>query len=238
MKHSIRLTESNLVHLVPYINNNILSNRSKWALVGGYVRDTLISNLIDKKIYSPDIDIAVFGKIPELKQNEEIIEINKNTFGGLKVKTRKYGYIDIWSIDNIQDNIVEKSVWENYLDKIDFSINSIVFAYPELKLFLHNDWFNSFNNRLVSKLYQSSPMPDIQLVRAIALTINLSSKTGRIFSTNKEIKKELSRLLIYGDEATYNKLIDYASNKISKNRWSQNVLSELTEIKVSDESFV
>jgi hypothetical protein len=237
MKEAIKLTENYLESLVPYVNNNILSGEFKWAFVGGFVRDTLMSFLLDKEITSPDIDIAVFGELPKLSLNDEITNIRHNTFGGIKVHSSKYGNIDIWSLNCFYDDKSKNIDWIDYLTKIDFSINSVVYSYPELKLFLHREWFFSFENRKVSVLYENSPSPELQLIRAIALASKLSLETGVYFKTSQGILNKLNALLKNKNINSYQKLIDYTTDKVITKRWPDSVLTELLDLKISIESY-
>jgi|ERR1035437_394402 hypothetical protein len=233
MKKAIKLTENYLESYSSYFNDIFPFENLKWAFVGGFVRDTLISFLLGKKISSPDIDIALIGELPHLEENNEILNINKNTFGGLKVKTKKYGNIDIWNPQKFFKNREKEIDWGNYLMKIDFSINSILFSYPEHKLYLHNDWIKSYKNRQISELYEYSPSPDLQLIRAMALTINLSAKTGLSFHTSKVILDKMSNLLMDYDNPSFAKILEYTTEKIIIERWPDSVLRGILDLKVS-----
>lgn len=235
MKQAIESAEKQLKYLVPYLNSNIPFVNSEWAIVGGFVRDTLISKFIGAKIISADIDIAVLGKLPKVRLNNEIIEITDNSFGGLKIKTLKYGYIDIWSVNVNQRKSNNTSLWIDYLDHIDFSINSIIFTYPKQKIYMHKNWFISFKHRLISQLNESSPSPDLQLIRAIALTKTLSLKTGLKFSTNSITINKLQNVLSIGEISSYHNMLDYTVDKVIKNRWPDNVLNELIDLKLASE---
>jgi len=232
MKRSIRNTENQLKYLIPYINKNISLSRKNWALVGGYVRDSLISSILKRKIDSPDIDIAVLGNFPRIELNNEIIKINKNTFGGLKIYSRKYGEIDLWKVDYGEQKEDIVRIWEDYLYKIDFGINSIIFIYPDQKIMLHKNWSKWFENRTISKLYELSKYSDIQLIRAFALSVNLSKKTGVEFHTSKKIKDELNYFLGLHNKDVYDSIMNYTIEKIRRKRWSYCVLRELEELKI------
>jgi hypothetical protein len=233
MKQAIESAEKQLKYLVPYLNTNILFANSEWAIVGGFVRDTLISKYLGGNLLSADIDIAVIGDLPKVCLNKEIIGISNNSFGGLKIETVKYGFIDIWSVNKNQNKRTNESQWMDYLDHIDFSINSIIFTYPYQKIFMHKRWLNSFKRRLISQLNEASPSPDLQLVRALALSKTLSLKTGLSFSTNTITINRLQNLLSTGDISSYHTILNYTVDKVIKNRWPDKVLDELIDLKIA-----
>jgi len=214
-----------LESIIPYLQKNVFHGIDNWAVVGGFVRDSIISNVSRGKISSPDIDVAIIGHLPTLVINKEILDISLNTFGGMKINTRRYGIVDIWKIKGSK-NVDPNTQWTRYLNEIDFSINSALYAIPEHKFYIHKEFSKALIDKKVSRLSSKSPKKHLQNIRAFALAQGLSLKTGDTYDVSDPLLRELNKI----SKLKKRKALKYANKKVFEKRWPASVVSKLTSI--------
>jgi hypothetical protein len=200
----------------------------KWAIVGGAVRDLLLSKQPAQcklRIDFPDIDIAVdrpvFGRHFENFGTElfEGLRVHTNSFGGLKLESEFSGTVDVWSWESKKSRLA-KSALRRRLNQVDFGINAVAYLWPDNELIIHPRWFDDLKGQLVEKLAEQSPKPQFQPTRACALAVKLAKLTHTRFELGKSIRADLRHLLGSG-EKDLSIALDYLVEKITNKRWCE-----------------
>jgi hypothetical protein len=244
---AIESVEERLSEISPRINHALNLKGRHWAIVGGFVRDLIISLYYKIDVPSPDVDIALIGRYPEYKRNNHISVMQKNTFGGLKFISSAFGEIDLWTLKGHKNGkchniskpkniskpvrrtgVASKNIgsnrsivlWEKYLRDIDFNINTVLYAYPEKRIIINKEkWLSFLEYQNIEINSNRSPYPHLQPIRAFALAIKLSSLTNQNFRISNQLECSLKEYSF-----KKNKIIkDYIEKKIESKRWREQV---------------
>jgi hypothetical protein len=249
LQTAIENVEEKLAEICPQINRILNLEKRHWAIVGGFVRDLIISSYYKVDIPSPDVDIALIGRCPEFKKEEHINIMQENTFGGLKIISSVLGEIDLWSLNSHKSwkcyNIsksknITKSLkrtattskitglnknkyivlWEKYLRDIDFNANTVLYAYPEKRIIINEKKLFSFLEYQNIEINNiRSPYPYLQPIRALALAEKLSCLTSQNFRISEQLECSLRE---YGHKQ--DQIInDYIKKKIKYKKWSEQI---------------
>lgn len=215
----------------------IIGKNRHWAIVGGAVRDTLISiyghNLLPLIPWS-DIDIAVIqhtSKVQlECNESKDLI-INWNHFGGLKLIHRELGEIDVWAWDNIAKNNIF-DFWVQKLESVDFGLNAVAFIWPECRIIKHPQWEKDLQKVTVDKLYANSPRRELQPLRALALMEKLSDiLDSRVkIRLGQKIRDDLKWLIESSNFEQVHETLIYLKRKLETRRWKYSIVSKLQEM--------
>ena len=198
----------------------------KWAIVGGAVRDLLLSKRPEQcrlRIDFPDIDIAVDRPVHGAHFESFVTElfeglsVHTNTFGGLKLESEFSGTVDVWSWESKKSRLVKGALLRR-LDRVDFGINAVAFLWPDNELVIHPRWFTDLEHKVVEKLATRSAKPQLQPIRACALAVKLAKLTNNQFNLGKSIRADLRSLLGDG-EIELSVALDYLVEKIVNKRW-------------------
>jgi hypothetical protein len=208
----------------------VIGPRRRWAIVGGAVRDALLSAHIEARtLFDPwqDIDVAVGGRTAApLKINHRgHFTMRRNSFGGLKLQGDKTGTVDIW---RWPDGDGKRGVsWIEKLELIDFGLNAVVFLWPEAEIIVHPRWIKDLKRRTIEKLSDASIDTGVQVVRAIALKVKLELLSGESFQLGERILADLSWLVARAghDEALH--ALRYLRGKTEERRWSTTAFDNL-----------
>lgn len=111
------------------------------CVVGGAVRDTVLGYLTGHNCDFKDIDIMVSAPLTNIDKYPGLLSVNKNTFGGTKLRTRDFGEIDIWHYD---DN-TRHSVMRYF----DFNCNSLYYDYVTRQLLVSNQFQNFVKSNIL-----------------------------------------------------------------------------------------
>ncbi|MDR0443427.1 MAG: hypothetical protein LBH44_08490 [Treponema sp.] len=249
LQTAIESVEDKLSKVSFQINQVLDLKERQWAIVGGFVRDLIISVYYKVEVPSPDVDIALMGRYPEYKMNEYISAMQKNTFGSLKIISSTLGEIDLWTLKshiNGKYHYISKSknasksvkrvgavskaaclnrnknidTWKKYLRYIDFNANTVLYAYPEKRIIINKEkWLSLLEYQNIEINYTHSPYPYLQPIRALALAVKLSSLTSQNFRISNQLERSL-REYSYRQNKTIN---DYIEKKIKCQKWGEQV---------------
>jgi len=210
----------------------VLGPDQTWAVVGGAVRDCLITEHPCTKILFrpwPDVDVAVasdeFCVDEHLSEIQDMdFSIQHNSFGGWKVSSEDTGELDIWKVklDRPASGLSER--WLSYLDNVDFAINAVAFTWPECEIVVHPRWHDALRKQLVTRLSSRSVKKHFQAIRGVALAVKLQITTGLSFRLGKQIGRDLDWLVGTSHEQVMRESLRYLQHKVSSGRWSFLVL--------------
>jgi len=197
-----------------------------WAIIGGAVRDTLLSPKIGcSHLFElwPDIDIAVTHDVSELpvaagSSNDRSITISPNSFGGLKIREPKLGVIDFWTWTTPK-NHGSTANWLEELERVDFGMNAVAFVWPQREVIIHRRWIQDLRTRRIEKVSPQSPKTSIQVVRAIALKVKLQLLVNQSFGLGTNIRQDLQWLVKDAPRAEVTQAIHYMIEKTTNSRW-------------------
>lgn len=105
------------------------------CVVGGAVRDCVLGNLVRHETISKDFDV-ILPMRPKLNNNPNIISWRTNSFGGLKIKTKNIGTIDVFQ--HYTDE--PEHIIANYFD---FNCNSLYYRMLDNKI-IESIFFDEF----------------------------------------------------------------------------------------------
>lgn len=198
----------------------------KWAIVGGAVRDLLLSDQPEQcrlRIDFPDIDVAVDRPVHGshfVNLGTDLFEgvsVHTNSFGGLKLESDLSGIVDVWSWESKKSKLAKSSL-RRRLDRVDFGINAVAYLWPDNHLVIHPRWFDDLKNLVVEKLAIHSPKVQLQPIRACALAVKLAKLTHCRFDLGKSIREDMRRL-VEGDADDVSVALNYLLDKIIQKRW-------------------
>ena len=214
----------------------LLEGSPCWAVVGGAVRDLLLSDNILLDIDSlqktwVDLDICIPVDASNVfrlfnSKSENSYSCEKNTFGGLKIHDDDIGNIDIWTWEGPGSTHCSQSDWIERLKLVDFGINEIAFAHPQLEIITSGAQKRDLSLRRIEKCSLKLPKPHIQPVRALYLKLKLSQICQDDFYLGELILDDLKWLLNDSSEAIMEEVLMYLDYKVGSNRWPKEVLKE------------
>lgn len=105
------------------------------CVVGGAVRDCVLGNLVGHETISKDFDV-ILPMRPKLNNNPNIISWRTNSLGGLKIKTKNIGTIDVFQ--HYTDE--PEHIIANYFD---FNCNSLYYRMHDNKI-IESIFFDEF----------------------------------------------------------------------------------------------
>ncbi len=214
----------------------ILGKDISWAILGGAVRDTLLSR--STKAYSlfplwPDLDIAVASPLSELSILRDPSCVSENAkvafnyFGGLKIFAKKLGYLDVWACTQSEGKSFSTSDWINVLETIDFGLNAVAFLWPQKEVIIHPQLNEDLRSRRIEKLTNITLNKQVQAVRALALATKIERILGIKMSLGDRISSDLAWLLIEAEEKELSEALSYLKIKIETGRWPAGTLELL-----------
>ena len=215
----------------------LLSASESWAIVGGAVRDTLLTEDIEtQQIWTlwPDVDIAVEGR-ERVKHNLSLeierrqLATSRNTFGGLRITGSELGRLDVWCMCLSAPGNSPGQAWLRYLDRLDFVQNAVAFVWPECELVIHNRWEAQLRRKEVASLGHAVGPAQLQPIRAMALAVKLGMITGKRFRLGSALQRALGELVRGDEESQALFVVGYLQDKLSNHRWPPEVLNRFLE---------
>lgn len=223
-------SRNRLEHLCKSLHLDLfLSEVPRWAIVGGLVRDAVLSDNPSSQYFWPmwhDIDIAILSGDPSFPWNpnsKSISSIHRNTFGGWKIFTDKFGTLDVWQAES------KTSSPEQLLESIDFGLNAIAFVWPTRQLHIHPRWLEDFVKTRVEKLAANSPRKELQPIRATALAVKLERRLGVKFSMGPLIRHDFDWLKSVSHRTELRVSLDYLRERVEAGRWPKETINRFCE---------
>ncbi len=212
--------------------STMLGAFSDWAIVGGAVRDVLLTEKWDRHTAVPvwqDVDIAVAHEsqdalIAAFTDACSHWHVGLNSFAGVKATHPSFGTIDLWVTGKCspRQDVERYGYWMQYLDTVDFGVNAVAFAWPSCDLIVHQRWVTDVMSNCVEALSKCSPRKEIQPLRAIALCAALTRRHCWPAQLGDEVWAEIGRLLEAPEHMPT--ALAYLRNKVASGRWSKDNL--------------
>ncbi len=173
-----------------------------FCLVGGSVRDIFIGELLGRKISVKDYDM-IMPTPPHLDGNKNILNSQKNSFGGIKLTMRDIGIVDIFHkyTDDVPAFIATK---------FDFTCNSLYYSHQTRSIEC-SVYFYHFLETLALRMcvgYQASP--ESIAIRAIKFKMKFASE----FGLKVRLGDDIMALMRAMDKSNDAAALRYAQEKI------------------------
>ena len=187
------------------------------AIVGGFVRDHMLSHLFNKDIIPADIDLllddAISGK--QLRKIPGVRMIEEGSYCDHKFYLDGFGMCDIWS--SYTPDV------ESVLRSFDFNCNAVGYSYSENKIIMLPDFFGFLESQtlsIINATWEEIPR------RGLKLQAKLSEQLGtRILLDNEAI-----RVIKNISERERAELLEYMNHKANSDRIFQTALAEYNKI--------
>lgn len=196
-----------------------VGERTNFAIVGGAVRDVLLSeNIRNRQLCFSwnDIDIALVEDF----SNHSNIAASKNAFGGHKLHDSSIGALDIWTWAEPGSSKVALKDWLARLENVDFGLNAVAFVWPQAKILFHQRWIEDLQSLKIERLSSNVPNSSLQPVRAIALASKMEKKFKSRVRLGEGVKAQLKWLVQDASASDIEEGLSYLKNKVDCNRWS------------------
>lgn len=214
---------------------SLLGTDSRWAIVGGAVRDMLLSSHIDNEMFwGPwkDLDVAINSSSCVLAKGgmgTGRIRVTRNSFGGWKLELPQQESADAWLIGEHVPELHPGANWYLYLAHFDFGPNAVAFVWPEQEVVIHRAWLAQVRGAIVERMARSLPRPAVQPVRAVALAVHLEALTGYRFRFGDRILSDVRRLA-EGSNSDRAECLAYLTEKVARGRWPPAVAWRLVQL--------
>lgn len=206
---------------------NILKTAHYWALIGGVVRDALLTSSTSNSAFSSewkDIDVALTefprkGLLRRSDRRNEQIHISRNHFGGIKVQSTEFGQMDLWLWTANKEVASRREFWAKQLDRVDFGINAVAFTWPACEVIVHPRWRQDIADSKIEKMADESPLRELQSIRAVALAAKMELKLKTPFELGQKAKRDLDKFLHYTSNEEMTSGFSYLEEKLRNERW-------------------
>lgn len=216
---------------------SIIGEGKEWAIVGGVVRDCLLSEHLFADMLCrswPDVDIAVVATDSEwsgvaCSSHSCSLRVTRNRFGGLKLRGEHVGEIDLWPVMPKKTELSGTDLWLDYLGTVDFGLNAVAFTWPQCKVLVHHRWKRDLSLRAVESLAGQQSCRHLEPLRAVALAVKAGQSTGAFFALHDDIRANLQWLLSHEDDGTVANTFEYLRDKLTSGRWPHAVFSRFLQ---------
>lgn len=216
---------------------SLVGEDAHWAIVGGAVRDYLLSTdpckqsqcLAPSWGYWPDIDIAVANSPCDgadiiAAATKRRLSVSMNSYGGWKLQGDQYGTVDVWLIS--LGDLVDRSIaeWQDHLNLIDFGLNAAAFVWPQREVVVNQQFLEDLAARTIRPLAQLPLRRELYAIRAIALAAKMRRLVAASFELDPSITENLQCLTSSRKSSEIEIALDYLKEKITTGRWHNYVL--------------
>ena len=216
-----------IVPVACMINKELNLNNIDWFIVGGFVRDYVLDTLTNTKNISKDIDI-VLSKNVDFKNNSNVLCQNKNSLGGTKIETEKFGTIDIFQQHvACPDTIIG--------DIFDFNCNSLYYSYKQKQVFASAYFYNFVGNNtlnFVRCIYIKSGIKTIypehvMISRALKFKIMFNEK----YNMDIKLSNDILYVLYHMDKSMEQQMIEYTKIKVKSEQIQLKIFQEYERLR-------
>ncbi len=203
-----------------------ISKNDDLFIVGGFVRDNVLSALSGKENVSKDIDL-ILPKRPVLENNPNILRKRKNSLGGTKICTKNFSEIDIFQpYTTAVDLIVGKY--------FDFNCNGLYYSHYQ-KQILPSVYFYGFtSDRIIDFVNYIYGKNGIEQRYGEASMVARALKFKVMFHENFGIETKLSSNILYllynMDKQTEQEMFNYVGNKVKTKEIQNKIISEYNRL--------
>ena len=207
-----------------------LDKDTKLFFVGGLVRDAVLGELFGKQTEFKDMDIML-SKFPDLKNNSNITWMRKNSLGGIKLKTKNIGIMDIFQQRADSVSYVQYVVGDTF----DFNCNSIYYYHNKKQIKASNHFYDFIvNNKIgLEKFvytkdgFQCMYSPHSVVSRALKFKIKFSEQYG----INVNLSGDILLLLYHLDNDEEQKMFDYTKRKVASPELQKKIIDEYKKLR-------
>lgn len=162
-----------------------IATESEIYVFSGIIRDFLTGDYSGAR----DVDFVLtedryFRKLIYRLKKKNIINVNYNQFGGIKIILKKI-HIDIWRLQNtwgIKNEGKEATV-DALIDSAFFNFQAIVYSLREHKFIYHTDFCGFLKTKVMDVVYQKNPNIELCIVNVChywtLYGYNISKKLAR-----------------------------------------------------------
>ncbi|MBR4891706.1 MAG: hypothetical protein IKZ34_00800 [Alphaproteobacteria bacterium] len=196
-------------------------------VVGGFVRDAVLCELTKQNSESKDIDLILSEK-PDLSQNPNIVWKKENSFGGIKVKTKKFPEIDIF--DKYLD-------WPGIIvgQYFDFNFNSIYYHNKTKSILAAAPFYGFTSNKKIELINYQVVDDGIKILYSDPSLVSRALKFKLLFQQKYKIDASLSDFILYliynMDKKTEQEMLKYTQQKIKDEILRRQIINEYYKIK-------
>lgn len=213
----------------------LFGSNASWAIVGGAVRDALLSSRMETSW--PDIDIAVARSLDALpvvnarrRSALQKYRISYNSYGGLKIASRAVPDVDVWSWTSPGESRTALRHWQQRLELVDFGLNAVAFVWPQAKIIVHPRWQADLDAEQVEVLADPSSLRGIQVVRSVALATKASKLISKKVELGVQARAELRWLVSSAPQKEVSCALNYLRQKVDSGRWDRSVERNFFEL--------
>lgn len=225
---AIKKANKKVSQVADSIKQELQLKDNDFYLVGGFVRDSVMSSLYgEKDVVSKDFDI-IFPKKPNLQNNPNIIWKKENSFGGIKLGTKNFSEIDIFN-EYTSDPYIMVGLY------FDFTCNSLFYSHYYRQI-SPSVYFYDFIGRkvidLVNFVYvkdgaETRYSEESMVSRALKFQIQFKEKFG--IETN--LSKNILYFLYNMDKDTEQKMFEYTRAKVKNQELQNKIINEYKNLR-------
>ena len=203
-----------------------ISKTDDLFIVGGFVRDNILSALSGKENVSKDIDL-ILPKRPVLENNQNILRKRKNSLGGTKICTKNFPEIDIFQpYTTTVDLIVGKY--------FDFNCNALYYSHYQRQILPSAYFYDFTSSRVIDFVNYIYGENGIEQRYGEASMVARALKFQLMFRESFGIETELSSNILYllynMDKQTEQEMLNYVENKVKLNEMRNKIINEYNRL--------
>ena len=207
--------ERNLASVAAEIANKLCV--SNVCIVGGAVRDAVLSACANKNFHVKDFDVFCYAP-PKLSNNENILSAQKNSFGGDKINLRGIGTVDSFQFYTPNpENIIAKY--------FDFNCNSLFFHNGKIQM--SPEFVDFMRHKTIMVCNANLDLPEHFVARAVKFKIVFNS----LFGLNASLDENLLCNLRGFTSLQMETVKDYARRKIKQPEILNSVLDFCSRVR-------
>ena len=204
-----------------------LRTDTKLFFVGGSVRDSVLNALFSKQYDSKDIDV-ILSKKQDFGHNPNITFMRRNSLGGVKLRTRNFGTIDVFQyyVDN-PCFIVS--------DIFDFNCNAIYYSHNEKCIIATPHFYNFILNKtldLEKVIYVPNGIEyryDVAALTSRALKFQIEFRER--YDLNLRLSENILYMIYNLDKTKEQQMIEYTKSKAGSIDLQNKILSEYQKLR-------
>lgn len=210
-----RRAEKNLAPFAVLIAKKL--NVDKICIVGGAVRDAVLAAYANENFHVKDFDVICYAP-PKLSNNENILSVQKNSFGGDKINLRDIGMVDSFQFYTPNP----ANVIAQYFD---FNCNSLFFHNGKIQML--PEFVDFMRHKTITVCNANLGLPEHFVVRAVKFKIVFNSLFGLNASLDEKLLCDLRGFTSLQMETVK----DYAHRKIKQPEILNSVLDFCSRVR-------
>ena len=203
-----------------------ISETDDLFIVGGFVRDNVLSALSGKENVSKDIDL-ILPERPVLENNPNILRKRKNSLGGTKICTKNFPEIDIFQPYTTRVDLI-------VVKYFDFNCNALYYSHYQKQIFPSVYFYGFTSDRVIDFVNYIYGENGIEQRYGKASMVARALKFKVMFHENFGIETKLSSNILYllynMDKQTEQEMFNYVGNKVKSKEIQNKIISEYNRL--------